>query len=48
MKVVFSDEAKADLREIAYYIARHNKPRALSFVRELRAAALRLGEMPRT
>ena len=46
MKVVFSDEAIAGLRAIALYIARDNKRRALSFVQELRAAALALGDNP--
>jgi plasmid stabilization system protein ParE len=48
MKVVFSTEAKAGLREIALFIAGDNKARALSFVRELRAKAQQLGDMPRT
>lgn len=47
MKVVFSDEARANLRYIALYIARDNKKRALSFVQELREAALALGDYPR-
>ncbi len=47
MKVVFSDEARANLRSIALYIARGNKKRALSFVQELREAALALGDHPR-
>ena len=47
MKVVFSDEARANLRSIALYIARDNKKRALSFVRELREAALSLSDHPR-
>jgi addiction module RelE/StbE family toxin len=47
MKVVFTAEAKAGLREIALYIARDNKARSLSFVRELRAKAQQLGDMPR-
>ncbi|MBV9757182.1 MAG: type II toxin-antitoxin system RelE/ParE family toxin [Alphaproteobacteria bacterium] len=46
MRVVFSDKAKADLRDIALFIARDSKVRALSFVRELRAKALDLGKMP--
>lgn len=47
MKVVFSTEAKAGLRDIALFIASDNKERALSFVRELRAKARQLGDMPR-
>ncbi len=47
MKVVFSDEAKADLVEIGDRIARSTPLRAASFVRELRKAAQQLGEMPR-
>jgi toxin ParE1/3/4 len=46
MKVIFTAEAKAGLREIALYIARDNKVRALSFVRELRVRAQQLGDMP--
>ena len=47
MRVVFAKEAEADLTEIALFIARENKPRALSFTRELRQAARQLGDMPR-
>ena len=47
MRVVFAREAEADLTEIALFIARDNKPRALSFTRELRQAARQLGDMPR-
>jgi toxin ParE1/3/4 len=47
MKVVFSAQAKAGLREIALFIARDNKARALSFVRELREKAQQVGDMPR-
>ena len=47
MKVVFSDEARANRRSIALYIARDSKKRALSFVQELREAALALGDHPR-
>ena len=47
MRVVLSGEARADLREIALYIARDNKIRARSFVRELQAKAHDVGEMPR-
>jgi plasmid stabilization system protein ParE len=47
MRVVFSAAAKADLRQIAHFIARHNKARALSFVAELRAKAMQLADPPR-
>lgn len=46
MKVYFSAEAKAGPRDIAHYIARDNRSRAISFVRELRSAAQQLGGMP--
>lgn len=46
MKVAFTDTARAGLREIGRYIARDNKARALSFVQELRQAALALGDYP--
>lgn len=46
MKVVFTEEARAGLREIALYISRDNQRRALSFVRELRASAQQLSNMP--
>jgi toxin ParE1/3/4 len=46
MKVVFSDAARACLRSIALYISRDSKARAVSFVNELREAALDLGEYP--
>ena len=46
MKVVFTDEAKAGLRSIALYIGRDSQKRALSCVRELRDAALALGDYP--
>jgi toxin ParE1/3/4 len=43
---VLSEEAKADLREIALFIARDNKIRARSFVRELQMKAHDVGNMP--
>ena len=46
MKIVFSEAAKAGLREIAFYIARDNKQRARSFVRELQDKARELVNMP--
>jgi toxin ParE1/3/4 len=42
MKVVFSPAARADLLEIAAYIARDNPTRALSFVDELESKCLQL------
>jgi toxin ParE1/3/4 len=47
VKVVFSDAAEADLEEIGDYIAKDDPRRALTFVRELRSVALRLGDMPK-
>lgn len=47
MRVVFADEAKAGLREIALYIARDNRARAQSFSRALREAAQEVGVQPR-
>jgi len=47
MRVVLSDEAKADLREIALFIARDNRTRARSFVRELQAKAHDVANIPR-
>jgi len=41
MRVYFTDEAEADLEEIADYIALDNPDRAVSFMEELRAKALR-------
>jgi plasmid stabilization system protein ParE len=47
MRVIFSREAETDFTEIAVFIARDNKSRALSFTRELRHAARQLGDIPR-
>lgn len=47
MKVVFTQSAKTDLEQIGDYIAQDNPRRALSFIQELRAAALSLAETPR-
>jgi len=44
VRVVFSAQAAAGPREIALFIARGNKPRARSFVAQLRAAARKLGD----
>jgi len=46
MKVAFTDTAKACLREIGHYIGRDSKTRALSFVQDLRKAALALNDYP--
>jgi toxin ParE1/3/4 len=46
VRVVFSAAAEANLEEIAAYIAKDNARCALTFARELRDVALRLGEMP--
>jgi toxin ParE1/3/4 len=45
MKVNFSPAAQADLLDIALYIAQDNPTRALSFVDELEAKCLRLGQV---
>ncbi len=47
MRVVLSRDAEADITEIALFIAKDNKARALSFTQELRQAARQLSEMPR-
>lgn len=46
MKVVFSCGCETDLEQIADHIAQDSPRRALSFVRELRAAALALALNP--
>jgi toxin ParE1/3/4 len=46
VKVVLSEQAKSGLREIGLFIARDNKTRARSFVRELHAKARDIGEIP--
>ncbi len=46
MKVVFSGLASAGIEEIGDYIARENPMRAVSFVRELRAKAEDIGQLP--
>jgi toxin ParE1/3/4 len=46
MRVIFSAQAKVSLRGIALYIARDNKPRAISFVGELRRKANDIGRNP--
>jgi plasmid stabilization system protein ParE len=47
MKLVFTDEAKADLLQIGEWIAEDNPPRALTFVDELETRCARLTAMPR-
>lgn len=46
MQVVLTDEAVRDLEEIGDYIARDSPVRARTFVSELLAAALRIGDTP--
>ena len=46
MKVVVTPAAETDLGSIADWIAAANPIRALSFISEVRDAALRLGEFP--
>ena len=48
MRVLFSEEAERGLEEIADYIAKDNPRRAISFVRELRDAALALADHPKS
>ena len=45
MKVVLTEKAEDDLIRIADYKARDNPERAISFIRELRDAALQLGSL---
>ena len=47
MKVVITDPALADLREIGDWIARDNRRRALTFVEELEAACAGLADNPK-
>ncbi|WP_087006218.1 type II toxin-antitoxin system RelE/ParE family toxin [Rhizobium sullae] len=47
MKVRFTTEAKADLRQIADYIAKNNPLRALSFIDELEQKCLSLATSPK-
>jgi toxin ParE1/3/4 len=46
VKVFFSAEAEAGLEEIGDYIAKDSPRRAISFIRELREAALALADHP--
>ena len=47
-RLVFSSQAKSDLREIALYVADDNPSRAKTFVMELRARAKAAAERPLT
>jgi toxin ParE1/3/4 len=47
MIVAFSTAARVDLRGVAAWIARDNRPRALTFVRELRDECESIGDHPR-
>ena len=47
MRVVLASAAAQDLEAIADHIAEDSPRRAISFVRELRASARALGQMPR-
>lgn len=48
-KLQFSDDAQADLRTLAFYLAREAGPRvAAKQLRRLRERAARLPDMPRT
>ena len=47
MKIVFTDAAKADLRDIGDWIAEDNPVRARSFIVELRRKTLSIGVNPR-
>jgi toxin ParE1/3/4 len=46
MRLIFAPLAVADLEEIGDYIALDNPPRALSFVRELRAQCRKILDNP--
>jgi len=46
MRVEFSDHIEGDLEEIADYIALDNPRRAVTFIREIRAAIHRIAEGP--
>jgi toxin ParE1/3/4 len=47
MKLVFTDEAKADLLQIGEWIAEDNPARAFTFVNEIEDRCARLTGMPR-
>ncbi len=46
MRLIFAPLATADLEEIGDYIALDNPPRALSFIRELRAQCRKILDNP--
>jgi toxin ParE1/3/4 len=46
MPVSFTPEARADLRDIALRIADHNLSRAFTYVDEIEAHCLRIGDLP--
>lgn len=46
MRVIFTQEARRDLADIARYIAVDNPDRARSYVEKLRSACLEIGQMP--
>jgi plasmid stabilization system protein ParE len=46
MRVEFTASAERDLRAIAFFIAMHNRSKAIEFTLELRAKAKALGEFP--
>jgi toxin ParE1/3/4 len=46
VKCRFTESAEDDLEAIADWIARDNKPRALSFVLELKAACMTIADFP--
>jgi plasmid stabilization system protein ParE len=47
MKLVLTDEARADLVRIADWIARDNPRRAVTFVDEIEARCVQIPNMPR-
>ena len=47
MKLIYSARAERDLEGLSDWIAIDNKPRALSFVKELREICSRLPDFPR-
>ncbi len=47
MKVIFSENARADLRSIALFIARDNVKRAKPFSKELRTTCQKLSDNPK-
>ncbi len=46
MRVVLSPQAASDLEEIGDYIARDNPRRAVTFIAELQASCIKLGQAP--